>query len=330
MGMNNQLLGKFRLVGSLPKWVGLDTSVAGPLIGLLLLCVVLTVSTHSFLTVSNLLNVLDQVTVLGIMALGMTLVILIGGIDLSVGAVLAVAIMAMSWLGQVVGLPMWVAMLGAILVGATCGSTTALLVVKAGLPSFIATLAMMSVARGLAYMVTDGAQISGFPEWFSNLSVIRYAGVLSLTVGCFVVLALLFWFVLRFTVAGRSLYAIGGSSKVAKLAGIRVKAYTSAVYIISGVCAALGGIIMTSRLDTAGAGAGVGYELDVIAAVVIGGGSLKGGAGSVVGTLIGVLIIGVLRNGLNLAGISPFVQQVVIGAVIAFAVMLDLLKRNPD
>jgi ribose transport system permease protein len=328
--MNNQLLAKTRLSGSIPKWIGLETNVAGPMVGLLLLCVVLTAFTDSFLTLSNLLNVLDQVTVLGIMALGMTLVILIGGIDLSVGAVLAVAIMVMSWLEQVLGLPMWVAMLGAIAVGAACGSTTALLVVRAGLPSFIATLAMMSIARGLAYMVTDGAQVSGFPEWFSNLSVIRYGGVLSLTVSCFVALALLFWFVLKFTVPGRSLYAIGGSSKVAKLAGIRVKGYTSAVYIISGICAALGGIIMTSRLDTAGAGAGVGYELDVIAAVVIGGGSLKGGAGSLVGTIIGVLIIGVLRNGLNLAGISPFVQQVVIGAVIAFAVMLDLLKRKTD
>ncbi|MNF55130.1 Ribose transport system permease protein RbsC [compost metagenome] len=328
--MNNQLLAKTRLPRSVPKWVGLENSVVGPMVGLLLLCAVLTFFTDSFLTLSNLLNVLDQVTVLGIMALGMTLVILIGGIDLSVGAVLAVAIMVMSWLEQVLGLPMWAAMLGAIAVGAACGSTTALLVVRAGLPSFIATLAMMSIARGLAYMVTDGAQVSGFAEWFSNLSVIRYGGVLSLTVSCFVVLALVFWFVLKFTVPGRSLYAIGGSSKVAKLAGIRVKGYTSAVYIISGICAALGGIIMTSRLDTAGAGAGVGYELDVIAAVVIGGGSLKGGAGSVVGTIIGVLIIGVLRNGLNLAGISPFVQQVVIGAVIAFAVMLDLLKRKAD
>ncbi|BBP77232.1 ABC transporter permease [Pseudomonas gingeri NCPPB 3146 = LMG 5327] len=328
--MNNQLLAKTRLGGVLPKWIGVDSSVAGPLLGLLLLCVVLTVFTDNFLSVSNLLNVLDQVTVLGIMALGMTLVILIGGIDLSVGAVLAVAIMVMSWLGQALGVPMWLAMLAALVVGAACGATTALLVVRAGLPSFIATLAMMSVARGLAYMVTDGAQVSGFPEWFSNLSVIRYGGVLSLTVLCFLLLALLFWFVLRFTVAGRSLYAIGGSAKVARLAGIRVKGYTSAVYILSGICAALGGIIMTSRLDTAGAGAGVGYELDVIAAVVIGGGSLKGGAGSVVGTLVGVLIIGVLRNGLNLAGISPFVQQVVIGAVIAFAVMLDLLKRKGD
>ncbi|WP_322843468.1 ABC transporter permease [Pseudomonas sp. B33.4] len=328
--MNNQLLAKTRLSGAIPKWIGLESSIAGPMVGLLLLCAVLTIFTDSFLTLSNLLNVLDQVTVLGIMALGMTLVILIGGIDLSVGAVLAVAIMVMSWLEQVFGLPMWAAMLAAIAVGAACGSTTALLVVRAGLPSFIATLAMMSVARGLAYMVTDGAQVSGFPEWFSNLSVIRYGGVLSLTVSCFVVLALVFWFVLKFTISGRSLYAIGGSSKVAKLAGIRVKGYTSAVYIISGICAALGGIVMTSRLDTAGAGAGVGYELDVIAAVVIGGGSLKGGAGSVVGTIIGVLIIGVLRNGLNLAGISPFVQQVVIGAVIAFAVMLDLLKRKTD
>ncbi|WP_397453114.1 ABC transporter permease [Pseudomonas sp. NA-150] len=328
--MNNQVLVKAKTAGGLPNWVGLDTSVIGPIAGLLLLCAVLTAFTENFMSLSNLLNVMDQVTVLGIMALGMTLVILIGGIDLSVGAVLALAIMVMSWLELVLGVPMWLAMLGAIAAGAICGGTTALLVVRAGLPSFIATLAMMSVARGLAYMVTDGAQVSGFPEWFSNLSVIRYGGVLSLTVTCFVLLALGFWFALKFTVSGRSLYAIGGSSKVAKLAGIRVKAYTSAVYIICGICAAVGGIITTSRLDTAGAGAGVGYELDVIAAVVIGGGSLKGGAGSVVGTIVGVLIIGVLRNGLNLAGISPFVQQVVIGAVIAFAVMLDQLKRKGD
>lgn len=319
---------KVRLIPPALKLSLSASGITGPLLGLLLLCVVLSVTTDSFLTLSNLLNILDQVTVLGIMALGMTLVILIGGIDLSVGAVLAVSIMVMSWVERSLGLPMGLAIVAAILAGAACGSVTALMVVRAGLPSFIATLAMMSIARGVAYMVTDGTQISGFPEWFGNLSIIRYAGFMSLTVACFVVLAALFWFVMRFTVAGRSLYAIGGSAKVAKLSGIRVKTYTAVVYVICGITAALGGVIMTSRLDTAGAGAGVGYELDVIAAVVIGGGSLKGGVGSVVGTLIGVLIIGVLRNGLNLAGISPFVQQVIIGLVIAAAVMLDAMKRK--
>ncbi|MCY1294691.1 Ribose import permease protein RbsC [compost metagenome] len=319
---------KARLIPPSIKLSPSASGITGPLLGLLLLCVVLSVTTDSFLTLSNLLNILDQVTVLGIMALGMTLVILIGGIDLSVGAVLAVSIMVMSWVERSLGLPMGLAIVAAILAGAACGSLTALMVVRAGLPSFIATLAMMSIARGVAYMVTDGTQISGFPEWFGNLSIIRYAGFVSLTVACFVVLAVLFWFVMRFTVAGRSLYAIGGSAKVAKLSGIRVKTYTAVVYVICGITAALGGVIMTSRLDTAGAGAGVGYELDVIAAVVIGGGSLKGGVGSVVGTLIGVLIIGVLRNGLNLAGISPFVQQVIIGLVIAAAVMLDAMKRK--
>ncbi|MFG5864145.1 ABC transporter permease [Metapseudomonas sp. CR1201] len=319
---------KARLIPPSLKLNASASGVTGPLLGLVLLCAVLSVTTDSFLTLSNLLNILDQVTVLGIMALGMTLVILIGGIDLSVGAVLAVSIMVMSWAERSLGLPMGLAILCAILTGAACGLLTSLMVVRAGLPSFIATLAMMSMARGVAYMVTDGTQISGFPEWFGNLSIIRYAGFVSLTVACFVVLAALFWFVMRFTVAGRSLYAIGGSAKVAKLSGIRVKTYTAAVYIICGITAALGGVIMTSRLDTAGAGAGVGYELDVIAAVVIGGGSLKGGVGSVAGTLIGVLIIGVLRNGLNLAGISPFVQQVIIGLVIAAAVMLDAMKRK--
>lgn len=319
---------KVRLMPPSFKLNAQASGITGPLLGLVVLCVVLSLTTDAFLTLSNLLNILDQVTVLGIMALGMTLVILIGGIDLSVGAVLAVSIMVMSWAEHVMGLPMGLAIGAALLTGAACGGVTAMLVVRAGLPSFIATLAMMSVARGLAYMVTDGTQISGFPEWFGNLSIIRYAGVVSLTVACFVVLALLFWFVLRFTVAGRSLYAIGGSAKVAKLSGIRVKTHTAIVYVVCGITAALGGVILTSRLDTAGAGAGVGYELDVIAAVVIGGGSLKGGAGSVVGTLVGVLIIGVLRNGLNLAGISPFVQQVIIGAVIAAAVMLDAMKRK--
>ncbi|WP_245489851.1 MULTISPECIES: ABC transporter permease [unclassified Mesorhizobium] len=229
----------------------------GPLIGLVLLCLALALTTDTFLTVRNILNVLDQVTVLGIMAIGMTLVILIGGIDLSVGSVLALASMVMGYVAYPdylnLGVPAGIA--AALVVAALCGLVSGLLVTVTKLPPFIATLAMMSVARGLANMITDGSQIVGFPDWFTNLSIVRHFGFLSVTVGLMIVLAIVFAIFLNYRATGRSLYAIGG-------------------------------------------------------------------------TAIGVLIIGVLRNGLNLLGVSPFIQQVVIGVVIALAVATDTWRRR--
>ena len=300
----------------------------GPLIGLILLCVVFALTSDVFLSLRNALNVIDQVTTLGILALGMTGVIIIGGIDLSVGSILALSIMVLGWLPQDYGVPFPLALLLCVLAGGICGVVNGLLVTKARLPAFIATLTMMSVARGLANITTDGQQVVGYPDWFTALATDRHLGVLSATVGLFILLALAAWVFLRYRATGRSLYAIGGSAEVARLAGIKVQKLTVGVYTVSGLLAGVAAAVMAARLDSSQPSAGLGYELDAIAAVVIGGASLSGGIGSIAGTVVGVFIIGVLHNGLNLLGISPFIQQVVIGVVIAVAVTFDTLRRR--
>jgi ribose transport system permease protein len=295
---------------------------------LVALCVVFSFATSAFLSFRNLLNVLDQVTVLGILSVGMTAVIILGGIDLSVGSVLAFSMMIMGWLSHDMNLPLSVAAVLALLIGALCGWVNGLLVTRAKLPAFIATLSMMTIARGLANIITDGRQIVGYPDWFDSLATLRYFGFLSLTVALAIVLVVASWIFLRYRAAGRSLYAIGGSAEVARLAGIRVRQMTTWVYIASGLLSGLAGIVLASRLDSSQPSAGLGYELDAIAAVVIGGASLSGGVGGIGGSVLGVLIIGVLHNGLNLTGVSPFIQQVIIGVVIALAVSSDTLRRR--
>jgi len=300
----------------------------GPFIGLILLCVVFSLASEHFLSARNALNILDQITVLGILAIGMTAVIIIGGIDLSVGSVLAFATMTLGWLMRDGGFPLPVAIVLAILAGGGCGVICGLLITIGRLPPFVATLAMLSGARGLANILTDGRQIIGYPEWFSELATVRHFGFLSVTMSVFIVLAILGWVYLRFRAGGRNLYAIGGNSEVARLAGIRVRLANIWVYAFSGLLAGVAGVALAARLDSSQPSAGFTYELDTIAAVVIGGASLSGGKGGMGGTIVGVFIIGVLRNGLNLLAVSPFVQQIVIGAVIAIAVMMDTLGRR--
>jgi ribose transport system permease protein len=311
------------------SWANWVVGVQGPLVGLVLLCVIFSFCTNgTFLSVRNALNVLDQVTVLGILSIGMTAVIISGGIDLSVGSVLAFAMMIMGWLSHDCGLPLLLAILLGIVVGAGCGLANGLLVTRAKLPPFIATLSMMTIARGLANIITDGRQIVGYPAWFDSLATVRYFGFFSITVALFIVLVILSWLHLGYRSAGRSIYAIGGSPEVARLAGIRVRKLTTWVYVGSGILSAVAGMVLASRLDSSQPSAGLGYELDAIAAVVIGGASLSGGVGGIAGTVVGVFIIGVLHNGLNLTGVSPFIQQVVIGIVIALAVTSDTLRRR--
>ncbi len=316
-----------RRLPGLPRFAP-AANVQGSLLGLLVLCVVFSFASEYFFTVRNALNILDQVTVLGILAIGMTAVIVIGGIDLSVGSVLAFSMMVMGWLNEYYGLPLEYAMILALLAGAACGLTSGLLITFARLPAFIATLAMMSVARGLANLLTDGRQVVGYPEWFTSLATVRHFGFLSLTVTTFIVLAVVAWLYMRYRPSGRNLYAIGGSEEVARLAGVPVRLQTVLVYVASGALAGVAAITMAARLNSSQPSAGFTYELDTIAAVVIGGASLRGGVGTVGGTVVGVLIIGVLRNGLNLLGVSSFTQQVVIGAVIAVAVAFDTLGRR--
>ena len=300
----------------------------GPLIGLILLCVVLSFATDSFLSVRNFLNILDQITVLGIMAVGMTFVILIAGIDLSVGSVLALSMMVLGYLNVEAGYPMAIAISGALLASAVVGMIAGLIITEFKVPPFIATLAMMSIARGLANMITNGSQIIGFPPWFNMGAIIRHGGFLTITVAVMLsvfVVALAFQ---QFRKGGRILYAIGGNPEVARLA---VFFFYRATFVFYTACAALsglGGILLAARLDAVQPTIGIAYELDAIAAVVIGGTSLSGGTGGIGGTIIGVLIIGVLRNGLNLLAVSPFLQAVIIGLVIVLAVAAETFRHR--
>jgi ribose transport system permease protein len=304
------------------------SGATGPLIGLILLCLFLTFATDKFLSLRNFLNILDQVTVLGIIAVGMTMVILVGGIDLAVGSVLALAMMVLGYLNIELGVPMYLAIPLALVAASLNGFVAGLLITRFNVPAFIATLAMMSVARGIANMITNGQQLTGFPPWFNMAAIVRYGGFVTTTVGVMLVVFLLAFLYLRYRYGGRALYAIGGNPEVARLAGINVKRRTVAVYTVCSLLAGLAGLVLAARLDSAQPSLGTSYELDAIAAVVIGGTSLSGGTGGIGGTIIGVLIIGVLRNGLNLLSVSPFVQQVVIGLVILMAVTAETFRKR--
>jgi ribose transport system permease protein len=297
----------------------------GTLAGLLVLCLVLWILTPHFLTVSNLLNVAQQTTIVAIIAVGMTFVIITAGIDLSVGSVLAVAGVVMATMLQK-GVPLVLALLVGLGTGLLGGVLNGLLITMGKLPPFIATLGMMSMARGAALVFTEGRPVSGFSDAFRWIAV---GEIWHIPVPVLVMLLVyaLAHFVLTRTKLGRYTYAIGGNEEAAILSGVNVKLYKTLVYGLCGMLSGLAAIILTARLNSAQPIAGMMYELDAIAATVIGGTSLTGGEGTVMGTLIGALIIGVLRNGLNLLDISSFVQQIVIGAVIVVAVLLDMALK---
>lgn len=301
---------------------------SGPLVGLVVLIVIMSLLSPAFFTVTNAFNVLQQISVLAILALGATAVIITAGIDLSVGSVMALGGVAMAWAVGIAGLPMAVAIVVGLAAGAGIGLLNGVLITAGRLPPFIATLATLSIARGLALVVSDGRPISGFPDWFRAIATYDVGGVVPLSVLLVVALYVAGWLHLNRRAGGRELYAIGGSEEVARLSGIRVSRAKLRVYTTAGLLGGLGGVLLAARLNSAQPNAGVGLELDVIAAVVIGGASLSGGAGGVVGTFVGALIIGVLRNGLNLLNVSSFWQQVVIGGVIAAAVLTDTLRRR--
>lgn len=298
----------------------------GTLLGLLAMVVTLWIATPHFLTTSNLLNVIEQSATIGILAAGMTFVILTGGIDLSVGSLVALA--GITFGGVVHGgasLPL--AVLAGVSVAALCGAVNGLLTTAGRLPPFIVTLGMMSVARGAALMVSDGRPISGYDAGFRTLATGRSLGLPTSAVVMLGVV-LVAHLTLSRTVFGRYIYAIGGNEQAALLSGVPVQTVKTAVYCISGCLSGITALLLVARLDSAQPIAGINYELDAIAAVVIGGASLLGGSGSVAGTLIGTLIMAVLRNGLNLLGVSSYLQQVAIGVVIVAAVLVDVTLRR--
>jgi ribose transport system permease protein len=299
----------------------------GTLIGLVVLSVVLWALTPHFLTVSNLLNIAEQTSINAIVAVGMTFVILSGGIDLSVGSIVALSGVI---LGTAIhdGGPILLGIPLALVVGTLCGALTGSLIVRGGLPPFIVTLGMMSIARGAALVYTEGRPVSGFDEAFRAIATARL-GFIPAPIIITAVVYLAAHLVLTRTPFGRYVYAIGGNEEATRLSGVHVGFHKTWIYGVSGLMSAVAAIILTARLNSAQPIAGMMYELDAIAATVIGGTSLMGGQGTLAGTLIGALIMGVLRNGLNLLGVSSFLQQIVIGAVIIGAVLVDtLLKRH--
>ena len=297
----------------------------GTLAGLVGLCLLLWILTPHFLTVSNLLNVLEQTSINAVIAVGMTVVILSAGIDLSVGSVLALSGVVMATLLQQ-GWGTLPAIATGLAIGFGFGALNGVAIAWGRLPPFIATLGMMSIARGCALLFTEGRPVSGFDTGFRSIATARLLGIpapVVITAAVYVAAR----FVLTSTRFGRYVYAMGGNEEATRLSGVNVRLHKTLVYGVSGLTSAVAAVLLTARLNSAQPIAGIMYELDAIAATVIGGTSLSGGEGGVGGTLIGALIMGVLRNGLNLLGVSSFLQQVVIGLVIVFAVLLDTLLK---
>ncbi|NGO44664.1 ABC transporter permease/substrate-binding protein [Streptomyces ureilyticus] len=298
----------------------------GALTALIVLVIAMSALSGDFLTTDNLLNVGVQAAVTAILAFGVTFVIVSAGIDLSVGSVAALSATVLAWTATSEGVPVWIAVILAIATGIACGLVNGILISYGKLPPFIATLAMLSVGRGLSLVISQGSPIA-FPDSVSHLGD-TLGGWLPVPVLVMIAMGLITAVTLGRTYLGRSMYAIGGNEEAARLSGLRVKKQKLAIYALSGLFAAAAGIVLASRLSSAQPQAAQGYELDAIAAVVIGGASLAGGTGKASGTLIGALILAVLRNGLNLLSVSAFWQQVVIGVVIALAVLLDTVRRK--
>ena len=296
------------------------------LIGLVLLCIVITIVTPNFLSVSNITNVFTQVSVNAIIAIGMTFVILTGGIDLSVGSTLAISGAVGASIVKSTG-NVFLAIIVAAVIGIAVGLINGLLVSKGKLQAFIVTLATMTIFRGATLVFTDGTPISKLPEAFVKIGNGKL-GFMPIPVIITIIIAIIAVYALSQTRFGRYLYALGGNEDASRLSGINTDKIKTLVYVVSGFASAIAGVIITSRIGSASPNAGTGFELDAIAAVVRGGTSLAGGEGTITGTLIGALIIGVLNNGLNLMNVSPFYQSIVIGLVILIAVLLDKKSRK--
>ena len=299
----------------------------GALVGLIILCIALFIATPVFLTVPNIINIGIQAAVVAIMAFGMTFVIVTSGIDLSVGSVAALAAMVSAWMFSNVGLPGWLTLIIGLLIGLLAGAASGLAIAYGKLPAFIATLAMMSVARGLTLVISGGTPVA-------TSGAVNHLGAdlgpIPVPVIMLALAGVVCWFILSRTVLGRSLYAIGGNEAAARLSGIPVRRILVAVYALAGLFAGLAGLVLAGRLSSAQPQAGMGYELDAIAAVVIGGASLSGGSGKASGTFIGAVLLAVIRNGLNILNVSSFWQQVVIGCVIALAVGFDVFRSKKE
>lgn len=298
-------------------------SKLGPLIGLILIMIMLGILSDNFFTLDNILNLLRQISINALIAFGMTFVILTGGIDLSVGSILAFgSALTAGMLSS--GMDPLLAVFIGLLAGFAMGAFNGFVITKGKVAPFIATLATMTIFRGATLVYTEGRPITGLSDSFA-FEMIGKGYVFGVPFPAILMLIVFFilFFILRKTVFGRQVYSVGGNEEASILSGIKANRVKIWVYSLTGMLSVLAGIILTSRLNSAQPTAGSMYELDAIAAVVLGGTSLAGGRGKIVGTLIGALIIGVLDNGLNLLNVSSFYQQIVKGGVILLAVLLD-------
>jgi ribose transport system permease protein len=304
---------------------------AGIGIALLLLIVIFSAAAPHFTDESNVTNILTQITINLIMATGMTFVILIGGIDLSVGSVMALCAMVAGIVLKTAALPVPVAILAAVLtsiiVGMICGFINGFVSSFWNVPSFIVTLGMLNIARGGALEVTDARTLFEFPNMFNDFGTATLMGIPAIFLVA-LALVLLGWFVLTRTVFGRLIYSIGNNEEAVRLSGHDTFVFKVAAFLISGLTVGIGAIIYMARLTIASPILGTGFELNAIAAVIIGGTSLNGGRGSLIGTLLGACLIGVLADGLILIGVGDFVRQMITGGVIILAVILDSYRAR--
>jgi ribose transport system permease protein len=304
---------------------------AGIGVALLALIAVFSMLSPIFLTANNITNIFTQISINVILAVGMTFVILVGGIDLSVGSVMAFCAVVAGTVLKVETLPVGaaiaLALAASIAVGAACGLANGWVSAFWGIPSFIVTLGMLNIARGAALQWTEARSIYEFPDAFNNFGSATLLGVPAIFLVALSLVAI-GWFVLNRTVFGRLLYAIGNNEEAVRLAGHNVRRYKIAAFVIAGVAVGVGAVIYMMRLTIASPIIGIGFELNAIAAVIIGGTSLSGGRGSIIGTLLGACIIGVLANGLILIGMSDFLRQMVTGFVIILAVVLDVYRAR--
>jgi ribose transport system permease protein len=309
------------------SWASIKRStVFYPLVGLIVVCVVMMFASHSFLSTANLENVLRQVSINALIAVGMTCVILTGGIDLSVGSVMALSGTLAAGL-MVAGMNAVAALVVGIAIGLGFGAANGFFVAYAQMPPIIVTLATMGIARGLALIYTGGYPIDGLPEWIGFFGRGRILGIQAPVLIMLVTYAIA-WVVLERTPFGRYVYAIGGNEQATRLSGVRVARMKLIVYVLSGLTSAIASIVLTARLMSGQPNVGIGFELDAIAAVVMGGTSISGGRGSIVGTLIGALLLGVLNNGLNMVGLNPYVQNVIKGGIILLAIYISRDRKK--
>lgn len=294
----------------------------GILLSLIFICIVLSFTTPNFFSAQNLLIVLRQVSINGILAIGVTFVIIAGGIDLSLGSVLALTGVVAASFAHPDTYPLAVSLILALLTGVIIGAINGLTITLGRVAPFIVTLGMMTIARGLALVFSNGRPVTNLSPSFNYIGGGNFLGI-PVPIVLFMLVIIITIIILNNTRIGRYIYAVGGNEMAAKASGIRVNRVKLFAYIVCSVLAALAGIILASRITTGQPNAGVAYELDAIAAVVIGGTSLLGGKGSITGTVIGVLIIGVINNGLDLQNVSSYYQQIIKGVIIVGAALLD-------